>query len=784
MSISRIAAQLYTVQARRKVPLRTAFSMIVREDLAMRFSVYNLVKTLTRSDFLATVAQTAYGKRTPMQKMQDREERQQADSQQKFKRFTAASIANLNKRLDILTGITERNTALISNLYSELGAGRTYRRINPNTVNPSALRIPIPSRTIRSQIDSINTQLQELRERDLRRGGARPRARGRGQQQRQQQQQKTNPSLFNAFFAYVIRNPAMLAMLASGVGRAMGLGTLALGAYSMYNAPGAIGRAITRLGGQNVYGNPITEQTSQFVDPGIAGAGAFAATELTMGAARMIRNRRLRTAAPVSAVEARQHMQGTMQRRFMQRGMDNRQAFGKASRRTAQLVRASEQVKRFQKISGAFKFAANRIPGVQMATVAFELSRMGGYTADRASGLMSQEKYKDSMVNSYNNLIENVGYTTVGGILGGLAGTALFPGVGTTVFAAGGALTGLLVSLLGDEDDKYLATKLFELLHEDRVMREKPSTASYGGGTPSGGATPSDEEHNKRGNAPRGGGPIDREQVYSKIKDDKLFLEKVKQVADKYQIKVDDLLAVMYSESKLDPSAQNNKHPFKPTKAYIDGKMVDVPGGKATGLLQFIPATAATLGTTTEALRVMSRVEQMEYVDKYLDYWMKMGKLKKGANAGDIYAVMFQPARAHGEILAREGEAAYDKNRVLDFDGNKIITKSDLAEFARMKGAAAEKKARQIVQAAEAANNQRNVAKVPEAPPPVAANTPEMEETQVNAVAALDAVATVNQRVNLLAKETDRRIQTFEKLNPQENPVARNTGFKHSINRA
>ena len=768
MSISRIAAQLYTVQARRKVPLRTAFSMIVREDLAMRFSVYNLVKTLTRSDFLATVAQTAYGKRTPMQKMQDREERQQADAQQRFKRFTAVSIANLNKRLDILTGITERNTALISNLYSELGAGRTYRRINPNTVNPSALRIPIPSRTIRSQIDSINTQLQELRERDLRRGGARPRARGRGQQQRQQQQQQTNPSLFNAFFAYVIRNPAMLAMLASGVGRAMGLGTLALGAYSMYNAPGAIGRAITRLGGQNVYDNPITEQTSQFFDPGIAGAGAFAATELTMGAARMIRNRRLRTAAPVSAVEARQHMQGTMQRRFMQRGMDNRQAFGKASRRTAQLVRASEQVKRFQKISGAFKFAANRIPGVQMATVAFELSRMGGYTADRASGLMSQEKYKDSMVNSYNNLIENVGYTTVGGILGGLAGTALFPGVGTTVFAAGGALTGLLVSLLGDEDDKYLATKLFELLHEDRVMREKPSTASYGGGSSPGGATPSNGEANKRGNAPRSSGNANKTAKGTVID------------GGTYNVAQTGPDGTMAIRNNNPGNLRYFKNLHRP--GYVLENALGASGGEGSMAVFATPEDG--LIAMEKQVRLDTQKRKMtlaEFITKYAP--------PEDKNKTDVYISMLsKETGVKPDAIIPEDRIRQLIHLMIEMEGGKesiayygpILRNQNKAIRVAQKETVPS-----AVQTVNPEQEQRGkVQKTPESPPPVAANTPEMEETQVNAVAALDAVATVNQRVNLLARETDRRIQTFEKLNPQENPVARNTGFKHSINRA
>ena len=85
MSLASIATNLYTIQSRKNVPLKTAFSMMIREDMAMRFSVYNLVRIITKSEFLATVAQTAYGKRTPLQKMQDEEDRKREMNDQKFK---------------------------------------------------------------------------------------------------------------------------------------------------------------------------------------------------------------------------------------------------------------------------------------------------------------------------------------------------------------------------------------------------------------------------------------------------------------------------------------------------------------------------------------------------------------------------------------------------------------------------------------------------------------------------------------------------------------------------
>lgn len=51
------------------------------------------------------------------------------------------------------------------------------------------------------------------------------------------------------------------------------------------------------------------------------------------------------------------------------------------------------------------------------------------------------------------------------------------------------------------------------------------------------------------------------------------------------------------------------------------------PNGGARGLIQFMPDTAADLGTSTEALGRMSRTEQMKYVERYLRIHTEDGKL-------------------------------------------------------------------------------------------------------------------------------------------------------------
>ena len=45
--------------------------------------------------------------------------------------------------------------------------------------------------------------------------------------------------------------------------------------------------------------------------------------------------------------------------------------------------------------------------------------------------------------------------------------------------------------------------------------------------------------------------------------------------------------------------------------------MKNLAGSGATGLIQFMPATARALGTTTEALAAMSAEDQLYFVHKY-----------------------------------------------------------------------------------------------------------------------------------------------------------------------
>ncbi len=97
------------------------------------------------------------------------------------------------------------------------------------------------------------------------------------------------------------------------------------------------------------------------------------------------------------------------------------------------------------------------------------------------------------------------------------------------------------------------------------------------------------------------------------------FKEKLSSVAERLGVTPNQLLSVMFIESNINPKALNS---------YTN----------AVGLIQFMPSTAKSLGTSTNDLFYMSNVQQLDYVEKYLKPYK--GKM---SNMYDLYFAIFFP---------------------------------------------------------------------------------------------------------------------------------------------
>lgn len=109
------------------------------------------------------------------------------------------------------------------------------------------------------------------------------------------------------------------------------------------------------------------------------------------------------------------------------------------------------------------------------------------------------------------------------------------------------------------------------------------------------------------------------------------------------------------------------------------------PTTGATGLIQWLPATAAALGTTTAQIAEMSAVEQAALIARTLaPYRGKLGTF------GDVYIVVVVPAflgKPDSAVWAAGGTARFERNKGLDADKDGDLTVGDLrARVARALG--------------------------------------------------------------------------------------------------
>ncbi len=101
------------------------------------------------------------------------------------------------------------------------------------------------------------------------------------------------------------------------------------------------------------------------------------------------------------------------------------------------------------------------------------------------------------------------------------------------------------------------------------------------------------------------------------------------------------------------------------------------PPSKAVGLIQFMPNTARALGTSTEALKRMTPLAQLDYVRRY--FLPNKGRLR---DLSDVYMAILWPraiGRPSSYILFAYGSNQYKQNRGLDADNDGVVTKAEAA---------------------------------------------------------------------------------------------------------
>jgi len=137
--------------------------------------------------------------------------------------------------------------------------------------------------------------------------------------------------------------------------------------------------------------------------------------------------------------------------------------------------------------------------------------------------------------------------------------------------------------------------------------------------------------------------------------------QQINEISKRLKISPENLKGLIYSESSGNPHAVN-------------------PKSGATGLIQFMPKTAQGLGITTAQLKNMTAEQQLPYVEKYLASAKR--KAGFGANdqlsAGQLYALVFMPAKAKQSAMCSAGTKAYAWNKGLYKNHDGVISIGEL----------------------------------------------------------------------------------------------------------
>ncbi len=156
---------------------------------------------------------------------------------------------------------------------------------------------------------------------------------------------------------------------------------------------------------------------------------------------------------------------------------------------------------------------------------------------------------------------------------------------------------------------------------------------------------------------------VDAQKVDTTTIQDPDFNKKLEKIATALGTSSNALLAVMKQESGVNPHIQNSIG--------------------ATGLIQFMPDTARRLGTTTDELKQMDGVQQLDYVYKYY----KMTGVGDGS-VGDLYMATFMPkyiGYPDKYVLGQRGAEGfsgkvYAQNAGLDRNRDGEITVADVKQ--------------------------------------------------------------------------------------------------------
>jgi hypothetical protein len=254
MALRDVAVNLMMMQSMRGASFTRLMRESVKQNVMARFSVLGMAATLTRSQTLKQIALMRYANKVDQERQMKSDMAIEAQNE-KFKSYVTGSIKTLSNQVTILTAVSEKNTALINTIMSDLGYFKGQRKFNVLTQSGkiTAPRAPLSSRSVKGRIEAINKEIELLKSMKAPRDPYYVDPKVKEAKDRRQEENEKLKKMVKAIVAVSMAGAGLTAMSAGMMGgnkllTAGGAAATAAGALSIDATRRVIGQAVPLLG--------------------------------------------------------------------------------------------------------------------------------------------------------------------------------------------------------------------------------------------------------------------------------------------------------------------------------------------------------------------------------------------------------------------------------------------------------------------------------------------------------------------------------------------------------
>lgn len=480
MSLRSITNQLNVMQSRRMNP-----ENIAMETMQLRSTAYELARNLVPIEDRMNLFEKKIGE------LSGKAKKEPASATRIFKDATQKSISKANKQIDALFDLSNRNRKVISSVQDEVGLFRTQRKKDEST----STKLKTENRTLKREMTELGKRLKKL-EKPPRKAPPRPQAKK--YKFRSDMTPVLSPDDERSPFYYNLLGGKKDTGNIAGFLATFGLASLGAAGLSDWldknkdklgTLPEDIKNALLSyaesvgvdvdkvVGGEDGRKPTETQTTKPKPLPASTATPVSSRDPATLiGAARAGYYQGKRQAQissgerKVDKITGKETATQPKPKAEKPRGATVRPTPATAERVVSTGKKTAEAIKNtktFAAFAKAMKLAA-KTP-LASAIVGYSLTQLYNLRTLKEKNQISAEDYKKQSMKYYTEIASTVGGATIGGIIGGVGGTFVAPGIGTIGLGIAGAIGGAAVSYFAADSMGEILYNIFEKADPPKV---------------------------------------------------------------------------------------------------------------------------------------------------------------------------------------------------------------------------------------------------------------------------------------------------------------------------